>query len=137
MASCDCNSKLSCTFIGLIASIIIGVVAAVLNFTAVITVTPAFLWVLLGIAVVYLATALVGTAHSCTDNRSRPCICSALSALLTGILGTVLFSVILLGIEFAATSVLGAIFVGALLFSFTLTITSTACLVKCYAGCDE
>lgn len=137
MASCDCNCKLGCTFIGLIASIIIGIIAAVLNFTAVITVTPAFLWVLFGIAVVYLALALVGTAHARTDNRSRPCICSALSALLTGILGTVLFSVILLGVEFAATSVLGAIFVGVLLFFFSLTVTSTACLVKCYAGCDE
>ena len=137
MSSCDCKCNFGCTFIGLIASIIIGVIAAILNFTAVITVTPAFLWVLLGIAVVYLAVALVATASANTDKCSRSCICTALSSLLTGILGTVLFSVILLGIEFAATSVIGAIFVGLLLFFFSLTVTSTACLVKCSAGCDD
>ena len=137
MALFGCDNRCGCTFTGFIASIIIGIIAAVLRFTAVITVTPAFLWVVFGIAVVYLALALVGTAHARTDNCSRPCICSALSALLTGILGTILFSVVLLAVEFAATSVLGAIFVGALLFFFSLTITSTACLVKCYARCDE
>lgn len=137
MALFGCDNRCGCTFIGFIASIIIGIVAAILRFTAVITVTPTFLWVLFGIAMVYLALALVGTAHAGTDRSSRPCICSALSALITGILGTILFSVVLLAIEFVATSVLGAIFVGALLFFFSLTITSTACLVKCYAGCDE
>ncbi len=131
------DNRCSCTLAGFIASIIIGIVAAILRFTAAITVTPAFLWVVFGIAVVYLGLALVGTAHARTANCSRTCICSALSALMAGILGTVLFSVILLGIEFAATSVLGAIFVGALLFSFSLTVTSTACLVKGYAGCKE
>ena len=133
-----CDNKCSCTLAGFIASIIIGIIAAVLRFTAAITVTPAFLWVVFGIAVVYLGLALVGTAHAHTGcGSSRTCICTALSALLAGILGTVLFSVVLLAIEFAATSVLGAVLVGALLFSFSLTITSTACLVKLYSGCKE
>lgn len=137
MALFCCDNKCKCTFAGFLASLIIGIIAALLRFTAVITVTPAFLWVVFGIAVVYLGLALVGTAHARTDGCCRTCICSALTSLIAGILGTVLFSVVLLAIEFAATSVLGAVFVGALLFSFSLTITSTACLVKGYAGCKE
>ena len=137
MASCDSGCKCSCSAISFIASIIIGIIAAVLRYTAVITVTPAFLWVVFGIAVVYLALAFVATASVRTGSNTRQCICSALSALITGILGTVLLSVVLLAIEFAATSFIGAVLVGALLFFFSLTVTSTACLVKCFAGCKE
>ncbi len=137
MALFCCENRCSCTIAGFIASIIIGIIAAVLRFTAVISVTPAFLWVVFGIAIVYLGLTLVGLPHTRTECSSRKCICAALSALIAGILGTVLLSVVLLTIEFAATSVLGAILVGALLFSFSLTVTSTACLVKGYAGCKE
>ena len=137
MALFGCDCKYNCTLTGFIASIIIGIIAAILRFTAVITVTPAFLWVVFGIAVVYLGITLIAAALTSTDGGTRRCLCSVLSALLLGILGTVLFSVVLLAIEFAATSVLGAILVGLLLFSFSFTITSTACLVRCIAKCRE
>ncbi len=45
---CNCSNKCACTSI--IASIIIGIVAGILRITGVITVTPAFLWVVFGIA---------------------------------------------------------------------------------------
>lgn len=131
--SCRCSSP-SCTVIAVAASLIIGVITAFLRITAAITVTPAFLWVLLGIAVVYLAVTLVSSAvfrDGCCES-----LCSIVTALLAGIIGTVLLSIVLLAIEFAATSVLGAVITGALLFFFFLAITTTACLVRCFFKCN-
>ncbi|MBR5305596.1 MAG: hypothetical protein IKU47_01620 [Oscillospiraceae bacterium] len=134
MSNLNCNCRPNCTVIAVIASIIIGIITAFLSITAVITLTPAFLWVLLGIAVVYLAIALGASILS--GRTARSCVCSGLSAFLTGILGTVLTSVILLGITFAAASVIGSIITGALLFFFSLIITSAVCLIRCLTNCD-
>ncbi len=124
-----------CTVFAVVASLIIGIIAAFLRITAAITLTPAFLWVLLGIAVVYLAVALISAAlfrRGCCES-----LCSTVTVLLSGILGTVLLSVVLLGIEFVATSLIGAVLTGALLFFFFLTVTSAACLVRCFFNCDD
>lgn len=131
-----CSCKRDCTVLALIASLIIGVVAAFLQITAVITVTPAFLWVVLGIAVVYLAVTLLAATFIQRETACRA-LCSTVSTLLLGILGTVLFAVILLAVTFAATSVIGAIVVGLLLFFVSLLLTSTACLVNCLINCDN
>jgi hypothetical protein len=40
-----------------------------------------------------------------------------------------------LAVGFAATSILGAIITGVLLFFVSLFLTATACLVKCLEGC--
>lgn len=129
---CKCN----CVSVSVIASILIGIVTAFLTITAVITVTPVFLWVVLGIAVVYLAVTLLAVALARPINATG-CILSALSALLIGILGTALLSVVLLAVSFAATSVIGAIITGALLLFFSQTITATACLVRSLAARDD
>ncbi len=123
----NCGSRNECLIIAIAASIVIGIVAGVLTITGIIAATPAFLWVLFGVAVVYLLTAFVVSSQNNfeTSFRSRKLI----GAFIAGILGTILFSVILLGIVFPATSALGAIFVGLLLASFSLIISSTACLV--------
>ncbi len=134
--STSCRScRPGCTVIAVVTSLIIGIIAAFLRITAVITLAPAFLWVLLGIAVVYLAIILVSAAlfrRGCCDS-----LCSIVNALLAGILGTVLLSIVLLAIEFAATSIIGAILTGALLFFFFLTVTSSACLVRCFFDCND
>ncbi len=129
-----CND--GCTILAIIASIIIGVITAFLTITAVITITSAFAWVTFGIAIVYLALALV-TSSSVRCVAIQSCICAKIPVLLTGILGTILTSVILLGISFAATSIIGAVIAGALGFFFSLMIAETACLVKCASGCSE
>ncbi len=133
--NCNCRDRNDCLIIALAASIIIGITAAILRFIAVITVTPAFLWTTFGIAVGYLAISLL--ALSPGRPYLRDCLCPILPVFLAGILGTVLTSVILLAITFAATSIAGAIITGLLLTFFSLIITSTACLVKCIAGCDR
>ena len=134
MTNFGCNCRNGCTSLSVVASIILGIIAAFLRFSAVITVTSAFLWVTFGIAVVYLAVILI-TAAASSNYATKSCLCSILPVLLTGILGTILLSVILLAISFAATSVIGAIFTGLLILFFFLMILSTACLVKCLTGC--
>ena len=135
---CSCNCEINCPLLSIVAAIIIGIVTAFLRITAVITVTPAFLWVVLGIAVVYLAVILVSTSLSCRS-EARVCLCPILSILLTGILGAILVAIILLAIEFVATSIIGAIIAGLALFFFSLLVTSAACSVICFTncGCEE
>ncbi|MBQ3181658.1 MAG: hypothetical protein IJB50_02755 [Clostridia bacterium] len=134
MSVCFCKSN--CSVVAVIASVIIGIIAAVLRTTAVITLTPAFLWVVLGIAVLYLAIILVKSA-SFSGIAQKSCICPVLTVLLTAILGAIVTSVILLGITFVATSIIGAIITGALLAFASLIFFETACLIKCLARCDD
>lgn len=134
--STSCRScKPGCIFIAVVVSLIVGIITAFLRITGAITLTPAFLWVLLGIAVVYLGVTLVASAVS----RNECCdgLCPIITALLSGVLGTVLLSIVLLAIEFVATSIIGAILTGALLFFFFLVVTSTACLVRCFFNCND
>ncbi len=133
---CNCNFKPNCTVASIVAGVIIGVLAAFFQITAVITVTPVFLWVAFGIAVVYLAV-LVAAAAGAKNSEQRCCRCSALNGLLLGILGTILFAVILLAVGIVATSIVSAILVGLLLFFFTLTVASSVCFVRCLADCGN
>ena len=90
-----CERRGDCTVVAVIISIVAGVIAAFLRITGAITVTPAFLWVTFGVAVVYLAllfavSALKGDGNWCTS------ICSAVTALVVALVVTVLLSVVLL-----------------------------------------
>ena len=132
MSTNDCTCRGTCTTVALIISIVVGIIAAFLRITAAITVTPAFLWVVFGIAVVYLGVLLITMASvSCCENKSTCCIKTILTVLLGAIIATIFFAIVLLAVEFPATSVLGAIITGLLLLSFFLTLTETACLVRC------
>ena len=127
-----CRNRFNCTAFAVIASLIVGVVTAFLRITGVITLTPVFLWVTLGVALVYLAVTLIAAAIArCGEDN-----CRALPGLLLGALGTALLSVVLLAITFVATSFLGAFLSGALLFFFSLLLTSTACYIRCMARVD-
>lgn len=136
MSLMNCNCRCRCTIFAAIASAIIGVLAAFFQITGLITITPVFLWVAFGIAIVYLgvlviASALAERAEQCA------CACSALSGILYGILGTILFALILLAFGVVATSVITAILVGLLLFFFSLMLTNTACLVRRLSDCGN
>lgn len=130
MSLFSCEGTRSCLGGAVVVSTVVGVITALLTVTAVITLTPAFLWVVLGVAVVYLAILLLSVSLSerCVSCQSFH---SVVAALLIGILGSALLSVLLLAVTFPATSIFGAIVAGALLLFFTLVLTSTACLVKC------
>lgn len=136
MSLFNCDNRVSCVGVALFASLIVGIVAAFLTITAVISATPVFLWVVFGIAVAFLAITLYVSPKV---QRTNPCsgLCTALTTHLVGILGTILLSSVLLAISFAATSVIGAIIVGLLIASFSLVLTSAACLVKCIINCAD
>lgn len=131
MSNCCCKNRFSCTAAAVIVSIVVGVVTAFLRITGEITLTSAFLWVTLGVALVFLAVTLLTASVA-----ERQGCCSSLNALLIGALGTVLTSLVLLAITFAATSFFGAFLNGLLLFFFFLTLTSAACYVKCLCAAD-
>lgn len=130
------HCKSSCPLAAVITSVIVGVVTAFLQITGTVTVTPAFLWVVFGIAVVYLGVLVVAAALSGRGEASG-CFGTALNALLIGILGTALFAVVLLAVGVVATSILSAVLAGVLLFFFWLTLTSSACLVRSLADCSR
>ena len=134
MTFCSCGCRRSCALAAVVASAILGVVAAFLQISGTITVTPAFLWVVLGIAVVYLGVLVVATALRRGERQA--CLCSALSVVLAGILGSALFAVVLLAVGIVATSVLSAVLVGLTVAGLALTVTGSACLVRCLADCD-
>ena len=123
------NCRGNCVLFSVFVSIIVGIIAAVLRATAVITATVPFLWATFIIAIVYLL-ALFIVFSVCGTNKS--CAEFALPVLLTGILGTVFTSLILLGIDFVATSIIGAVITGLLLIFFSIVITVTACVIKCF-----
>ena len=64
MSNNGCRNRYNCLDLAVLASVIIGVIAGVLTFLATITLTPAFLWVITGIAVVYLALLLFITSFT-------------------------------------------------------------------------
>ena len=136
MSACSCNYKWSCVLTAMIASVIIGVIAAFLQITGIVTVTAAFLWVLLGIGVGFLGILVLSSAL-----LVRTCVCAErcciLTAVLAGILGTILFAVVLLAVGVTATSVISAILVGLLLFFASLTVTALACYVRCSVNCTD
>lgn len=133
MSELNRNTRQDCTLIAFIASLIIGIVTAFLRITAVIIPTDVFFWVIFGISVGFLAITLIAVTSS---QNSFNCECKekALGTQLISILATVLLSLILLAVDFVATSVLGAILTGLALFFFSLTLGSTACLIKCFAN---
>ena len=133
MTSGNCGCKRDCVLIAVVAALLLGVVAAFLQITGVITVAPAFLWAAVGLAAVYLSVLLVTTQYR---YEGRGCACRAVRTVLAGILGTVLLGVILLAVGIVATSVVSAILVGILTAFLTLIFAGTACLILCQTDCD-
>jgi len=131
MNNSTCCPRNNCVLFAVIISIIVGIASALLRFSAVITVTPAILWVFFGISAAYLfASPFITVFFRCV------CIGSLLPFVLTALIGTILTSLVLLTITFVATSVAGAIITGALAAFFTLTVTSTACLATCVCSTE-
>ena len=135
MSIFGCNCRNRCVLLAIAASVIIGIVAAFLFITGAVTVTPVFLIVAFGIAIAALGVAAVTAAL--VRRYAGDCLCTALQAVLTGILGTVLVSVVLLAVGITATSVISAILVGLAAGFFALTVTAGACFVRCLADCEE
>lgn len=136
MALIDCGGKRSCacTLYSIFSSVIFGIVAVILRLCGLVAFQPAFLWVLLVVSLVYLAVLIAAPAYG---NHLRECKCTILNTLLAGILGTVVFSGLLLGLGCIKWTVLSAVLGGLLIAFFSLMVTNTACFVKCLAFCEK
>lgn len=135
MQNTSCCCKRDCAVAAIVASIIVAVVGVALSFMGTITVAPAFYWVTLGIAVVYLAVLLL--ASFLGNCYGKNCLCAGFTTLIAGILGTSLLSLVLLGTAVAAATPIGAVLNGLLLGFLALILTSVACIIKCAGGCDN
>ena len=135
MDNSNCRCRIDCTALAVVAGIVIGIITGFLRFSAIIAVTPAFLWVTFGIAIGFLLFAFITRNGYNTDIPL--CRCASFTTFIVGILGTILISIILLAIPFVATSVLGAIITGLLLFFFTILIVSVVCLLRCTYRCGD
>ncbi len=130
-----CRCRCNCTPLAIFASIIVGVIVAFLQITAVITVIPAFLWAVFGIAIAYLAVLLIAGC-TCGCQGLRECACEALDTALIGTLGSIASSLVLLAVGIVATSVVSAILVGITVGFLALLLTATACLVRGLFQCS-
>lgn len=135
MAFFGCSDRWTCPALAVVVSVVVGVVTAFLRITAAITVAPLFIQTVLVTALLYLAVTLLAAALTNRDS-CRVCLYPALKVQLGGILGSVLASLVLLAVGFPATSIVGAVIIGFLLFFFSLMLTATACVVKCLFSAD-
>lgn len=135
MSMFGCNCRCNCTLAAIFLSVIAGVLGAFLQITGVITVAPSFLWTVFGIAVAFLGVYLL-TSFQCNCDNLRECECDTLNTALAGVLGTVLFALVLLSVGIVATSVVSAILVGLTIGFFALLLTATACFVRTRFHCS-
>lgn len=132
----DCKCKSVCTVYAILSAVCFGFAAAVLRLQCLFVFKPVFLWNLLGISAAYLAVLVVAAV---LDKKENPCLrkCTVFNTLLAAVLGSVLFSALLLGVGSIAPTVLSAVLGGILVAFFSLTVTSTACLVKFLVLCHK
>lgn len=125
-----------CTVNAFASAVLFGFAGAILHFEHFFALQPCFLWALLGLSAVYLAALIVAftLGKGKISCRYR---CVILNTLLAAILGAVLFCVLLLGVGTSISHGLCSVLVGLLIAFFSLTLTSTACLVKCLALCEK
>lgn len=134
MRQTNCNTRVDCAFLAIAAAIIVGIVSAIAQFTAIVTFTTVFYIVAFGVAVLFLTVllALVPVLYKVT---CQSCCGSNVKLATIGILGAIAASIVLLAVGFAATSSIGAVFVGLLAAFFTLTVTSIVCTINCASEC--
>ena len=133
----NCNCKTGCTALGVIASLVAGIVTLILAITGTITILPLFAWIGFGIAVGLLVITFLVAAFTDESRREKGCICRSLTTLQFGALGAILTALVLLAVDFGGISIIGAIVYGAFAFFFVLLITSLICLARCYASCND
>lgn len=123
MTNQNCGYKLDCVALSIFLSIIVTITAAILRYTAIITLTPVFLWVALGVAVGFLFAAFLKPGNCCIN----ACKKIPLWLLIIGSGIVIVTAAILLSVTFAATSLIGAIISGLLIGGLTLMGSSIIC----------
>ena len=135
MNICCCKTKCDCTLIAVIASVIAGIIAAFLNFSAVIAVPQPLLWVFFGVALGLLGIALAAAPFTCRC-ENKECFCASVTSFLVGVFGAVAVALVLLLVDLAAGGLVASLVTGLLFGFFALAITSAGCLVRNLLGCE-
>ncbi len=118
--------------IGVLLSLIAGIIAGVLFAFHVFTFLPVGVWIVLGIAVltlIFVELALIFGALSFT-NPLNECLRRGIRCLLIGIFGTIILAIILLSILLTISTPV-IILVGLLAFFFVLMVISLIALIRC------
>lgn len=134
MAFCNCYCKDNCTAVAIVVALIVGIVAAFAQVMGAIAVSTVFLWAVLGGAAVYLLALVAAAAVGRAAGFNR--CCRALAAILVGVLGAIALSAALLLFDIGAGAGF-AVLVGIWAFFVALTLTASACYVRCSANCED
>ena len=132
-ANRNCRCVCRCTIIVTVASAILGVIAAFLQFAGLIFVPTALLSAAFLITAVYLLVP-AAAGSLLRVGAGQNCLCSAVYALASGIAGTMLISALLL-ITGIAGGVFGSVLIGLLVFFFALMIGGTLCMIAKQTDC--
>lgn len=130
MSSSKCSPCFNSSITAIIASIIIGVISAILVGTGTVLVERYFLYGAVISALVYLAVLVFAGS---IGNGLSGCGTSFIASALWGILGTILLSGILLA-ALTPVGIFGSLLSGVLVFFISLMISSLALLVSCLYG---
>ncbi len=133
-----CNSFcISGHVVAVFLAIVAGVVAGLLfanemipNITTVVEIAL----VLAGISLILLVWGLFTAAvPACQRGRLAACLCCNSTFLLTGIIGTIVASVLALAIELIPGAIAAAVLVGFVAFFFTILLAGLILLIQCLA----
>ena len=130
----DCGCKFGCVAASIVSGIVIAIITAILGFLSLITVTPVFLWVTLGIAVVLLALAFLRYSG---DGISACSGGGSLTMLVISLIATALGSVILLGSSFGSLGLIGSGILGLTVGFLFAALVSLGCIIIEGANCGE
>ena len=130
--TCSCDSRM----ISVAISIFFGIAA---GFAFSKNLLP-FVFVGIGIALTIAVIALILFWHVITAKKmysDNDCICENFGLLLTGIIGTIVTSVIALSVRLLPFITVFAILVGLVAFFFALTIIGIISYLACVSDCDD
>ena len=136
MSNCTCECRWNCAAIGIIISLIVGVVGAIILATTTPVIPVAIYWGTLVTALVFLAVTLIVTAITRLVGTAS-CLCNTLPTLLSGIIGTIILSIVVLVINIATITLPLAILLGVLIAFAGIMLSGLVCLTTCIAGCSS
>jgi len=123
----------ACESIGLIISIVFGVLVAALFASGLIPFITTAVWILFGLAVLFLVFLVSGVYFAALSVAPalQKCICKNALCLLAGTIGTIISAIVALSIELVFTLIAVIVIIGFLAFFFALMILGLIALIRC------
>ena len=123
-----CNRDCGC-LLAAVVSIFLGIIIGVLFFFGFIPTIIPGIWIAFGIAVLsFIGVTIIATMN---DREVMRCLCQYGRCLLTGIVGTILTTIVALVIELTIGEILPTIIIAILGFFFILLIIAIVLFIRC------